>query len=299
MQVIARMNLGGPAVPVADLMRNFDPGEVNPVLVTGYCDENEADYLDEVARDVVAIRLPGFGRSISIVRDLNAFLLLIREIRKFKPNVIHTHTAKAGVLGRLAGLIAAPQAKRVHTFHGHLLHGYFGVGKTRIVIIVERFLARKTHRLVAIGNKVKNDLLEVGIGNESQYEVIFPGLQPLASRHCRAGRGRRGRGRLVSLRRRRSAGGRHRQGGRLGLATPTDASLGEQPGRVQMPTATKISGRMGRSRWQALAGRWFLADGGSADFRSADCGSATPASSPCRAASIAGVRCTTPTLTRA
>lgn len=179
MQVIARMNVGGPAVLVADLMRNFDPGLVNAVLVTGYCDENEADYLDEVAKDVVAIRLPGLGRSISIVKDLNAFFLLIREIRKFKPNVIHTHTAKAGVLGRLAGLIAAPQAKRVHTFHGHLLHGYFGAGKTKIVIFVEKFLARKTHKLVAIGSKVENDLLEVGIGKESQYEVIFPGLQPL------------------------------------------------------------------------------------------------------------------------
>jgi len=180
MQVIARMNVGGPAVLVTDLMRNFDPGLVNAVLVTGYCDENEVDYLDQVAKDVVAIRLPGLGRSISIVKDLNAFCLLIKEIRRFKPNVIHTHTAKAGVLGRLAGLIAAPQAKRVHTFHGHLLQGYFGVGKTRIVVIVETFLARKTHRLVAIGNKVKKDLLEVGIGNESQYEVIFPGLQPLA-----------------------------------------------------------------------------------------------------------------------
>jgi glycosyltransferase involved in cell wall biosynthesis len=180
MQVIARMNVGGPAVLVADLMRNFDPDLVNAVLVTGYCDENEADYLDEVAKDVVAIRLPGLGRSISIFKDLNAFFLLIREIRRFKPNVIHTHTAKAGVLGRLAGLIAAPNAKRVHTFHGHLLHGYFGTGKTKIVILVEKSLARKTHKLVAIGNKVKNDLLEVGIGNESQYEVIFPGLQPFA-----------------------------------------------------------------------------------------------------------------------
>lgn len=179
MQVIARMNVGGPAVLVADLMRNFDPDLVNAVLVTGYCDENEADYLDEVAKDVAAIRLPGLGRSISIVKDLNAFFLLIREIRKFEPNVIHSHTAKAGALGRLAGLIAAPQAKRVHTFHGHLLHGYFGTGKTKTVIFIEKLLARKSHRLVAIGSKVKKDLLEVGIGNESQYEVIFPGLQTL------------------------------------------------------------------------------------------------------------------------
>ncbi len=179
MQVIARMNVGGPAVLVADLMRNFDPGVVKAVLVTGFCDENESDYLDEVAKDVKAVRVPGLGRSISPLRDTNAFFLLVKEIRKFKPDVIHTHTAKAGVLGRIAGLLAAPTAKRVHTFHGHLLHGYFGKSKTKLVILVEKILALITHRIIAIGNSVKKDLVDVGIGKDSKYEVIFPGLQPL------------------------------------------------------------------------------------------------------------------------
>jgi glycosyltransferase involved in cell wall biosynthesis len=179
MQIIARMNVGGPAVLVADLMRNFDSQKVDSILVTGYCDNNESDYLDEVATDLKAIRLPGLGRSISPLKDLNAFFLLLHEIRKFKPDVIHTHTAKAGVLGRIAGLVAAPRAKRVHTFHGHLLHGYFGSGKTQIVIFVEKLLALSTARLVAIGNSVKRDLLAVGVGIEPKYEVIFPGLQSL------------------------------------------------------------------------------------------------------------------------
>ena len=179
MQVIARMNVGGPAVLVADLMRNLDPGVVKAVLVTGFCDENESDYLDEVAKDVKAVRIPGLGRSISPLRDANAFLLLVKEIRKFKPDVIHTHTAKAGVLGRIAGLLAAPTVKRVHTFHGHLLHGYFGKGTTKLVILVEKFLALITHRMIAIGNSVKKDLVDAGIGTDSKYEVIFPGLQPL------------------------------------------------------------------------------------------------------------------------
>ena len=179
MQIIARMNVGGPAVLVADLMRNFDPKLVNAVLVTGYCDENESDYLDEVAKDVRAIRVPGLGRSISPLRDLNAFFLLAKEIRKFKPDVIHTHTAKAGVLGRVTGLLGAPTAKRVHTFHGHLLHGYFSKSKTQLVVFVEKFLAVITFRLIAIGNSVKEDLVKAGIGTDSKYEVIFPGLQPL------------------------------------------------------------------------------------------------------------------------
>jgi glycosyltransferase involved in cell wall biosynthesis len=179
MQIIARMNVGGPAVLVADLMRNFDPKMVNAVLVTGYCDKNESDYLDEVARDVKAVRVPGLGRSVSPLRDVSAFFLLMKEIRKFKPDVIHTHTAKAGVLGRVAGLIAAPSAKRVHTFHGHLLHGYFSKSKTQLVVFVEKFLAVITFRLIAIGNSVKKDLVDAKIGTDSKYEVIFPGLQPL------------------------------------------------------------------------------------------------------------------------
>jgi glycosyltransferase involved in cell wall biosynthesis len=179
MQIIARMNVGGPAVLVADLMRNFDPKLVNSVLVTGYCDENESDYLEEVAKDVKAVRVPGLGRSISPLRDVNAFFLLLKEIRRFKPDVIHTHTAKAGVLGRVAGLIAVPSAKRIHTFHGHLLDGYFSKSKTQLVVIVEKILAVITFRLIAIGNSVKKDLVDAKIGTDSKYEVIFPGLQPL------------------------------------------------------------------------------------------------------------------------
>ena len=179
MQVIARMNVGGPAVLVADLMRNLDSSMFETKLVTGYCDENESDYLEEVAYDVAAIRIPGLGRSVSPIKDLGAFILLVKEIRSFKPDVIHTHTAKAGVLGRLAGLIARPQAKRVHTFHGHLLHGYFSSSKTRLVILLERFLGLITNKFIAIGNVVKNELVRAGIAQESKFEVIYPGLQEL------------------------------------------------------------------------------------------------------------------------
>jgi glycosyltransferase involved in cell wall biosynthesis len=177
--VIARMNVGGPAVLVADLMRSLDSQKFSTVLVTGHCEENESDYLDEVAQDVAAVRIPGLGRSISPLKDLGTFFLLLKEIRKFKPDVIHTHTAKAGVLGRLAGLIARPQAKRVHTFHGHLLHGYFSSGKTRLVVLLEKVLGLITYKFVAIGNLVKNDLVRAGVAPESKFEVIYPGLQEL------------------------------------------------------------------------------------------------------------------------
>ena len=176
MQIIARMNVGGPAVIVAELMRGLDSSLFEQVLITGYCDETEADYLDEVATDITATRIAGLGRSVSPIADLKSFIGLVQKIRTFKPDVIHTHTAKAGVLGRLASIIAGRGATRIHTFHGHLLHGYFAGWKTKLVIAIERFLAKRTHFLVAIGNEVKRDLLKVGIGSEDQYSVFFPGL---------------------------------------------------------------------------------------------------------------------------
>ena len=179
MHVIARMNVGGPAVLVADLMRNVNTVDFHSTLVTGYCDENESDYLDEVATDIKATRVPGFGRSISASKDLKALFLIIREIRSFKPDVIHTHTAKAGVLGRIAAIISYPRAKRVHTFHGHLLHGYFDSRKVKLVVFLEKMFGVFTYKLIAIGNVVKRDLLDAGIGNENKFEVIYPGLQDL------------------------------------------------------------------------------------------------------------------------
>jgi len=176
MQIIARMNVGGPAVIVAELMRGLDKSAFEQILVTGYCDENESDYLDTVATDIKATRIAGLGRSVSLIADLKAFFGLVSLIRKFKPDVIHTHTAKAGVLGRLASLLAGRGAVRVHTFHGHLLHGYFNFAITQIVILIEKFFAARTSVLIAIGSKVKDDLIAAGIGRIDKYRVFFPGL---------------------------------------------------------------------------------------------------------------------------
>lgn len=179
MQVIARMNVGGPAVIVADLMRELNSEKFQTVLITGYCADDEADFLEEVATDIPATRIHGLGRSVSVLGDFKSFFILLGIIRKFQPDVIHTHTAKAGVLGRLAGLIAYPKARRVHTFHGHLLHGYFSPLKTKFVVVIERFLASISEALIAIGNQVKSDLLAAGVGKPNQYSVIFPGLEEL------------------------------------------------------------------------------------------------------------------------
>ena len=176
MRIIARMNVGGPAVQVSGLMRGFDSTEFDHRLYTGFCALDEADYLDSVARDVTANRIEGFGRRVSLSGDIRAFLSLIKAIREFKPHIIHTHTAKAGFLGRLASLVSLQKSVRVHTFHGHLLNGYFGSFKRTLVVIAEKFLALITQQLLAVGDKVRQDLLEAGIGSKEKFGLMPPGL---------------------------------------------------------------------------------------------------------------------------
>jgi glycosyltransferase involved in cell wall biosynthesis len=177
MRIIARMNVGGPAVLVTGLIRGLDETSFEQILVTGYCGDGEADYLDKVATDIKATRVSSLGRSVKPLSDLNALLSIVKEIRKFKPDVIHTHTAKAGVVGRAASVISGHKSIRIHSFHGHLLNGYFGAVKTRLIILVEKFLAFFTDQLLADGVNIKNDLLRVGIGNEKKFAVMSPGLQ--------------------------------------------------------------------------------------------------------------------------
>ena len=177
MRIIARMNVGGPAVQVSGLMRGINSHDFDQRLFTGFCATDEADYLDTVAADVQATRIEGFGRRVSLGGDVKAFISLIAAIRSFKPHIIHTHTAKAGFLGRIASIVSLHSSIRVHTFHGHLLNGYFGPVKRRLVIIAEKVLAIFTHELLAVGDKVRQDLLTVGIGNSKKFGLMPPGLE--------------------------------------------------------------------------------------------------------------------------
>jgi glycosyltransferase involved in cell wall biosynthesis len=176
MRIIARMNVGGPAVQVSGLMRGFNTAEFDHRLYTGFCAADEADYLDTVATDVQAVRIQGFGRRVSLGGDLKAFLSLVTAIRDFKPHFIHTHTAKAGFLGRIASIVSLQPSIRVHTFHGHLLNGYFGRFKRLLIVMAEKFLALFSHQLLAVGDKVRQDLLNAGIGSKNKFGLMPPGL---------------------------------------------------------------------------------------------------------------------------
>jgi glycosyltransferase involved in cell wall biosynthesis len=177
MRIIARMNVGGPAVQISGLMRHFDTIKFEQILVTGYCAEDESDYLETSATDVSATRIESLGRSISLFGDLKALFKLVNLIRTFKPDIVHTHTAKAGVLGRIASILSGDKSIRIHTFHGHLLHGYFGKFKTLLVIYLERALALSTTKIFAVGSKVKDDLVNVKIAPKDKFIVMPPGLE--------------------------------------------------------------------------------------------------------------------------
>jgi glycosyltransferase involved in cell wall biosynthesis len=177
MRVIARMNVGGPAVQVSGLMRGFNSIDFDQRLFTGICAADEADYIDTIATDIKAFRIDGLGRRVNLGGDLLALFSLVKQIRKFKPHVIHTHTAKAGFLGRVASIVSLHNSIRVHTFHGHLLNGYFGRFKRALVIMAEKLLALSTHQLLAVGDKVREDLLAAGVGNPKKFGLMPPGLE--------------------------------------------------------------------------------------------------------------------------
>lgn len=175
LRIITRMNVGGPARQVTTLMRGLDSGEFSQRLLIGELDAGEVDYLHLRAPDVYGRMVSGLGRSPRLMSDLGALARLVRHMREFEPHVVHTHTAKAGVLGRLAARVARVPAT-VHTFHGHLLHGYFGPVATSAVSATERLLARGTTRLIAVGERVRDELLDAGIGSPAQFDVVPPGI---------------------------------------------------------------------------------------------------------------------------
>ena len=177
MRIIARMNVGGPAVQVSGLMRGLSTTEFDHRLYTGFCADDEADYLNTVATDLTALRIEGFGRRVNLSGDIKAFFSLIKEIRSFKPHVIHTHTAKAGFLGRIASIVSFHPSIRVHTFHGHLLSGYFDPFKRFLVVLTEKILAVFSNQLLAVGDKVRQDLLAAGVGTLKKFSLMPPGLQ--------------------------------------------------------------------------------------------------------------------------
>ncbi len=188
-RVLSRLNVGGPAIHAILLTAGLDPASFESRLYVGAPGPAEGDLLPLAhARGVRPIAVPGLGRSIHPGRDLAALRHLVREFRAFRPHIVHTHAAKAGALGRLAAWIARAPVT-VHTFHGHVLRGYFNPMVAGAFRTIERALARRTTRIVALSPGQREDLLAMRIGRPERVAVVPLGLELDALLEAQARRG--------------------------------------------------------------------------------------------------------------
>jgi glycosyltransferase involved in cell wall biosynthesis len=174
LRVIARLNVGGPAIQAITLSRLLDERGYETRLIRGREGPREGS-MDALAEryGVTPISLPTLKRSIGL-GDLAALIFLVRQIRSWRPQILHTHTAKAGALGRVAGLLAARRRPRVvvHTFHGHVLTGYFSPPVSAVFIVIERMLARFTTSLIAVSEEVRSELVRLRVAPSERILVL-------------------------------------------------------------------------------------------------------------------------------
>ncbi len=178
-RVIARLNVGGPAMHVANLAGALNDDAWRTRLIAGSIEDGEGDmayYAEE--RGVEVTYVPAMARSISPLADLKTLWRLYRLFRRERPDVVHTHTAKAGTLGRIAAVLARVPVV-VHTYHGHALSGdYFAPWKTRFFLEVERLLARVTNRLVVLTNRQAEQMShDLRVAARQRFSVVPLGLE--------------------------------------------------------------------------------------------------------------------------
>jgi glycosyltransferase involved in cell wall biosynthesis len=176
-RVIARLNVGGPAWHAILLTARMDKTRFSTTLITGVPRENEGDLTWAArVRGIEPVVIPELRRTIHPARDLVALGRLVQVFRRLRPDVVHTHTAKAGALGRVAARLSGVPVC-VHTFHGHVLDGYFSPATTRLFLQIERALARLSDRVITVSPRLRDAVLAMGIGRPEQVEVVPLGLE--------------------------------------------------------------------------------------------------------------------------
>ena len=178
-RVITRLNIGGPSIQAIGLTTALEPFGFETRLLHGRLGDGEGDMSYLLPPGANAHYVESLRRPIAPLADLRTLLRLYRELRSIRPVIVHTHMAKAGLLGRLAAAAynltrgRSSRARVVHTYHGHVLDGYFSPVVSAVFIAMERWLARASHALVAISPAVRRDLAETyRIGREAQYRVV-------------------------------------------------------------------------------------------------------------------------------
>ena len=191
LRVIARLNVGGPSLHVAYLTEGLASRGYTTTLAAGAISPGEASMAFVAERRGIAIEwIPELRREVSGRRDLAVVRRLVELIRRERPHVLHTHTAKAGTAGRLAARLAggARPPIVVHTFHGHMLIGEFDPLREGVYRRIERALAHDTDALIAVSPEVRDELVEIGIAPASRFAVVRLGIE-LAERMQGADRG--------------------------------------------------------------------------------------------------------------
>src|SRR5207302_3782106 len=178
LRVITRLNVGGPAINAALLSTRLDPDRFDTLLVAGSESASEGSMLalGRLSDGLAVRRVPALGREISPLDDLRALMSVTKLAREFRPDIVHTHLAKAGTIGRVAARLARARAV-VHTYHGTVFRGYFGRATSRAIIEIERALSHITTRIVAITPSQRRELIDLGIGDERKIVEIPLGLE--------------------------------------------------------------------------------------------------------------------------
>ena len=176
-RIIARLNVGGPAIHVVHLTHEFRKRGHESLLVVGPVPETEGNMEYYAAEwEIPLIRVAELVRPVSPKKDLIALWKIYRLIRREKPQIVHTHTAKAGTLGRLAALLAGVPIT-IHTFHGNIFDGYFSPAKTRLFLFIERLLAHFTDRIITVSRSQSEELIgKYKIGTPEKVEVVRLGI---------------------------------------------------------------------------------------------------------------------------
>jgi glycosyltransferase involved in cell wall biosynthesis len=179
LHIIARFNVGGTATWISNLSQSLNHAGHESFVLSGRVQKGEVE--DSRFKSIGGMHVTNLGRKIALAGDIKALFAIRSQIKQINPDVINTHTAKAGVLGRLAALsLGAKRPALVHTIHGHLFRGYFNKLTVTLISRIESLLSRYTEVMLFAGEKVKTDCMDQGIKHQLESRIVMPGLSSLA-----------------------------------------------------------------------------------------------------------------------
>jgi len=177
LRIISRLNIGGPSIHVINLNKGLDRKKFQSLLLCGGVSQDEKSMFNQAKKSgIKTISIPELSNEHSFkFKDLKALIKIYSIIRKYKPDIVHTHTAKAGLLGRIAAHLALTP-KIIHTYHGHVLHSYFSRPKTYLLRFMEKLLALISDSLIVVSDKIKTELVSYKISKPSKFSIIKLGF---------------------------------------------------------------------------------------------------------------------------